>query len=341
MPKCDASVTSISLADLLETPFPPRRYLIEPILREGESFMLWAAPGIGKTLFSMTLALLMAGGGEVLGFRSEGGRRVLLVDGEMNLMDLRDRFRDLLPTVEGLDAKRASSAITVLCRQSQGPEVDFPDLGTPEGQEFVMQMALDGGFDVVILDNLSTLASVEDENSAAAIRPVMRLLLKLKQAGVAVLLVHHAAKGGEKFRGSTNILTTFEASAGLRKPTSIKLGQMRADFDLAFDKFRGIRNEQTRAKRCWLEETKEGTLKWSFELSEEEELTTMLGALRSCRFATQGDLARHIGVSPATLTRMKARSVALGMARESDWRTCLEAGKAVSEDVATLEDDPF
>jgi hypothetical protein len=303
--------------------------------------MLWAAPGIGKTLFSMTMALMMAGGGEALGLRSLGAKRVLLVDGEMNLADLQDRFRDLMPTVHGLNGAKAASGITVLSRQSQHPNTEFPDLGSEEGQDYVMKMALDGGFDVVILDNLSTLASIEDENSAAAIRPIMGFLLRMKQAGVAVILVHHAAKGGEKFRGSTNILTTFEVCGGLRKPTTMKTGRMRADFDLAFDKFRGIRNEQTRAKRCWLEETPKGTLKWSFELSEEEELATMLEALMSCRYATQGDLARHLGVSPSTLTRMKVRSVVLGVARESDWRTCLEAGKAASQAPEDPEDNPF
>lgn len=335
------AINAISLGALLDQAFPPRLFLIEPILREGESFMLWAAPGIGKTLFSMTMALMMAGGGEALGLSSLGGKRVLLVDGEMNLADLKDRFRDLMPTVHGLDAAKAASGITVLSRQSQHPDAEFPDLGSEEGQEYVMKMALDGGFDVVILDNLSTLASIEDENSAAAIRPIMGFLLRMKQAGVAVILVHHAAKGGEKFRGSTNILTTFEVCAGLRKPTSMKTGQMRADFDLSFDKFRGIRNEQTRTKRCWLEETSNRRLKWSFELSEEEELATMLEALRSCQFGTQGELAGHLGVSAPTLTRMKGRSIALGMSRESDWKTCLEAGKAANEDATDSEYDPF
>ena len=62
-----------------------------------------------------------------------------------------------------------------------------------------------------------TLAS-EDENSAAEFNAVTEFLLRLKARGVATMLVHHANKGGDNFRGSSKLAATFETIVKLEKP---------------------------------------------------------------------------------------------------------------------------
>lgn len=79
-------------------------------------------------------------------------------------------------------------------------------------------MAQRGGAELVLLDNFSTLCEVMDENDAAAMTPTLGFLLRFKQARIACVLVHHSNKGGETFRGSSKLATTFEVIIGLMKP---------------------------------------------------------------------------------------------------------------------------
>jgi RecA-family ATPase len=187
-------------------------------MKTGDSLMLWAAPGVGKTMASLSIALAVAGGGAFLGWPVRTPRRVLVVDGEMNVGDLRDRLAGLLRGAVGCDARLAGQNILLLARQDQDPDADFPDLATPEGQERVRRDAEEWGAAMVILDNFSTLAEVEDENSASAMTPVVNFLQKMKQAGIATMLVHHSDKGGNNYRGSSKIEATFEAIIEDRQP---------------------------------------------------------------------------------------------------------------------------
>ena len=123
----------VSLKTLLATDFPTKEPLLEPWFYQGQSCMIWSASGVGKTFFSQTLALAMGGGGSVLGWRSPKPRKVLLIDGEMDLQELTERFRGLLSSVEGIDVEAAGKNVTVLSRQDQNPECKFPDLASLEG----------------------------------------------------------------------------------------------------------------------------------------------------------------------------------------------------------------
>jgi hypothetical protein len=86
--KAPPRLRSHTLGDLLDTPLPVREYLLEPLIREGESMMLWAAPGVGKTMAALSMALAVAGGGQFLAWNAPKPRRVLYLDGEMHLGDL-------------------------------------------------------------------------------------------------------------------------------------------------------------------------------------------------------------------------------------------------------------
>jgi RecA-family ATPase len=89
-----------TLGQLLDARFEKRQYLLAPWLREQENCMVYAATGIGKSLFAMSAALAVAGGGEFLGWRPEAksngeGWRVLYIDGEMHIADIQERVRQL------------------------------------------------------------------------------------------------------------------------------------------------------------------------------------------------------------------------------------------------------
>ena len=256
-----AQPETITLGQLLDHGFQPREDLVFPWLRQGESAMVWAGPGVGKTLLTLTLALMVAGGGTVLGWRSPKPRKVLLVDGEMSAEDLKERAALLMGTVAGIDEKTARANLLLLSRNWQREDVAFPDLGDregragkPSGQDVVFAMAKRHGAELVLLDNYSTLAEVADENEAAAMTPTLAFLLRFKQARIGCVLVHHSGKTGETYRGSSKLATTFEVILGL-KPVDTLAAAGGAAFRLDWTKFRRERSEGVRAANVSLGRT--------------------------------------------------------------------------------------
>jgi hypothetical protein len=311
-----------SLKALYQQSFPEPGFLIAPWMREGESAMLYAPTGIGTTMLSLSIGLAVAGGGNLLDWRSPSPRRVLVVDGEMPMWELVRRTRFLSAAIEGIDREAATRNMHFLARQHQHPEASFPDLGTDEGREEVLRRAKAGKFDLIILDNFSTLVDVADENDAAAMSPILAFLMKAKQAGIACLLIHHTGKSGDNYRGSSRLATTFEIIMGLKKPEGERKGTD-AEFDLVWDKCRAKRSDETRGKRVWLAEVA-GQSQWCFELSQDEELDSLVTAVRSGRFRTQRALGKHLGWDNAKVTRRKQMAIhERRLISRDEWEQCL------------------
>lgn len=79
-------------------------------------------------------------------------------------------------------------------------EAGIRDLSTYEGQSDINQYLED--FDVLILDNLSTLVRSGNENEAESWVAVQEWVLTLRKAGKSVIFIHHAGKGGQQ-RGTS------------------------------------------------------------------------------------------------------------------------------------------
>jgi RecA-family ATPase len=231
-PKKKSKLKMPTLAQLLTSTFKHRRHLLHPWLREQESCMVYAATGVGKSMFALSAALAVAGGGEFLGWSPEekpGGQgwRVLYVDGEMHITDIQERAKMLLDAVAGIDRDRAMQNLQLLARQHQDPQATFPSITEPAGTQFFLERITAGKLDLVVLDNFSTLGEVEDENAASSFNPIQQFLLQLKVQGVATILVHHAKKNsgdyrkgertGNNFRGSSKLAATFETIIELER----------------------------------------------------------------------------------------------------------------------------
>lgn len=319
----DKLLRQTTLAELLKAPMPPRKALLEGLLKTGESAMLWAAPGVGKTMVSLSLALAVAGGGSWLHWSAPKPRRVLIVDGEMNVEDLRDRFAALSKGAVGGDMAKAAENIALLARQAQDPEAEFPDLGARPWQTLIMERALAWRAGLVILDSFSVLTEVDDENSAAAMSPVLSFLLRMKAAGVATILVHHSGKSGKTYRGSSKLAATFEVIAGLMRSDG-SVGCHGAAFDLTFDKLRGKRTQDhVETSVCLEEDAATGALRWTCKKSDAATINQVVAAVKSARFAFGKDIAAYLGMSAAGVSRWKGRAISAGAITEEEWSDCL------------------
>jgi hypothetical protein len=196
--------------------------------------------------------------------------------------------------------------------------VPFPDLADPRGQDAVFRLLAESGADLVILDNLSTLANLEDENDAAKMQPVLSFLMRLKQAGVACILVHHSGKAGASFRGSSKLATTFEVILGL-KPAETQPGTYGTAFETVWTKFRAKRSEAVEGRRMWLEDAKGGVLAWRCKLAGNEEARRLVALVESGEYRTQADLAKAMSCATGKVSKLKHAAFRAQLITQEEW----------------------
>jgi hypothetical protein len=77
-------------------PFPPREYVLFPVLPSKGLAMLFAARGVGKTHVGLGLAYAVASGGRFLRWHASAPRKVFYIDGEMPAAALQERLAGIV-----------------------------------------------------------------------------------------------------------------------------------------------------------------------------------------------------------------------------------------------------
>jgi putative DNA primase/helicase len=177
---------------------PPQQWTVPGWIPTDSLVAVYAAPGVGKSFYALSMALEIARGGEWLGTPLEAAP-VLYIAGE-RLTTLRDRAEAwstyheelnpenlIMPEFTGRTPQlRDGADVLALC-----------ELIEAEGVRFV------------VIDTYATLTQGLDENAAGATGEVMGYLQQIRKAtkGGTVLLVHHAGKNATAgMRGSTAFL---------------------------------------------------------------------------------------------------------------------------------------
>lgn len=233
----EAGVEAVSLSDFLKTIIKPREDLLTPIIQAQSINMLYAWRGVGKTHTAIHMACAMASGGNFHTWKAPKPIKVLYLDGEMPATEMQKRFKDVLAT--GAYAG-AESNITIVTPDMNFPK-GMPNLATPEGQQRLMPLL--GEIDVVIVDNISTLASWGKENEAESWIPLQAWALKVRAMGKAVLFIHHANKDGGQ-RGTSKKEDIMDTVIKLSRPADYDPAQG-ARFQVTFDKARNIMGDDT------------------------------------------------------------------------------------------------
>lgn len=319
------------IGEILDREFPPREDLLSPWLKQGESALIYAAPGVGKSMFALSLALAVAGGGKFLDWQAPRPYRVLFVDGEMPMDTIKERTELLLKALPGIDHELIRQNLHVFARQFQDASVTFPNLATTEGQAELERQAV--GYDLVILDNLSTLANVEDENASKAFQPIVGFLMRMKQLGQGCILIHHSGKKASTYRGSSMLATTFEVILGLEKLSGLKAAHGTA-FQIKWDKLRAKPDERIKSWEVWLDEDH-----WEFEAAASEEVDILLEALKSGKYVNQKELAEALKWDPSKVTRTKEKAIATGAITLKEWGAAF--GRAKDARSSATEEDDF
>lgn len=341
---------------LLRVRFEERRYLLRPWLREHEACMLYAATGIGKSWFALSAAMAIAGNGEFLGWTPDGapsgkGWRVLYVDGEMHAGDIQERYRRLRDGMKSIDKAALDRNFNLLARTHQEPGTQFPSITEEAGRSFVLYQLQERKFDVVVLDNFSTLGEVEDENAASSFNAIQDFLLQLKAAQVATILVHHANKAEHSFRGSSKLAATFEVIVQLERPEAAHKNNRRAlghrvavetgkaCFRVIWDKMRSgdVRPKSIIASLEKGEEKfgDDPPLRWDY-FETGTGLDELAELIPAGQFVSQKEIGTYCDVHPVSAGRYVKKLVAWGLLTEEDISRGFALGKKLRAQGKTL-----
>lgn len=244
----------------------------------------------------------------------------------MDLEDAQERI-GVLSEALGCDKEQLGKNLVIVSRQAQKPETDFIDLDSKDWRRSTLEYCQRAGIEFLVLDNLSTLLKVEDENSASAMDGLTDFLLALKRAGVSALVVHHANKADNSYRGSQKISVTFDLILKLSKPAT-KLTEG-ACFEVTFEKVRG--RIQDLPFRLSLEGDR-----WVHEEGDKH-AELAVAALRSGRYTSYQSLADGLQCSKSTAHGRMQKAVQLGLTTPEEIEACFRRAKTSLSEILMLD----
>ena len=227
-----AELKVFTLPEFAKLDFPPKRYIVDPFLPERGLVEIYSKTGVGKTTFALSLAMAVALGEQFLKWGIPNARSVLYVDGEMAPCDMLERASAAAQAF-GRDISEVDNLQIINRDVNNGI---LPDIGEQNGQNEFDKVAEQ--FDLIILDNLSTLRFTGKENEADSWSIMQSWLLKMRGQGKSVILLHHAGKDGSS-RGTSRRQDALDTVIKLERPCTYQQSEG-AVFNLHFEKTRGF-----------------------------------------------------------------------------------------------------
>lgn len=190
--------------------YKKREYILEPIMPVKGLAMVYAPRGLGKSWVALTMAYAIATGRIAFDrWTAPRARIVLYLDGEMSMEMIQERLNAV---AAGFGDPEPSSNLKLCCADDQ--DTPIPSLATSEGQDLIRSLL--GGAEVLVVDNLATLATGASENSTEGWASLQNFFLDLRRKGHSVLIVHHSGKNGDQ-RGSSAREDVLDTSITLKR----------------------------------------------------------------------------------------------------------------------------
>jgi len=201
-------ITALTLLEFVERKYPPAEYLLYPLVAKEKIIQIWAAPGIGKTLFSLELACALANGQNFLKYEWWNKSKpipVLYVEGEMSAIELQERVNHTIERYrnENIEFNYNLFKIAPLREQLNNK---FDPLNIQLGQKR-LELQLEqitkqfNQRPIVFLDNVSCLTNFQEKDGKEW-NSLMSFLIRLRSLGYTIIFLHHATKEGSTSSGS-------------------------------------------------------------------------------------------------------------------------------------------
>lgn len=234
--------------ELLEMEIPPIKPILAPIINSGTLAMAYAPRGVGKTHLGLNIASATVTAGVFLKWRAAEPKRVLYIDGEMAMADLQERWLRIAErfTEDGFLLAAENFRLVASDDQVMG----LPDLSDADRQCVYDSIIEEHRPDLIIVDNLSTLAGGVRENENDDWSRLQPWLLRQRAAGRAVLILHHSGKSGDQ-RGGSRKEDILNVVLRLDSPCDYSAEQG-ARFNVTFTKTRSLSGDDVRPFEAWL-----------------------------------------------------------------------------------------
>jgi len=182
-------------------------------------------------------------------------------------------------------------------------------LNDPAGQAAVEDLLLaNPEVKLIVIDNLSSLCGGA-ENDAESWQSMQSFLLKLRQAGFAVLLVHHSGKTGTQ-RGTSRKEDVLDTVIQLKRPKNY-VAEDGARFEVHFEKSRAVSGAAVEPIELQLSEDHAGRLSWSVRSLDQSRMEQVAKMLEEG--LTQKEIAEELGLNKSTISRAVKRAHAHGL----------------------------
>lgn len=294
----------VTLHDLLSRSYPPREFVMSPILPTQGLAMVYAPRGVGKTHIALGIAYAVASGGTFLRWSAPVARGVLFLDGEMPAVALQQRLALIVQS-----ADREATAPLYLVTPDEQPHGVMPDLSTIDGQNAIDKLIGDD-VSLIVVDNLSTLARTGKENEGESWLSVQEWALRWRSRGKSVLFIHHAGKGGQQ-RGTSRREDVLDTVISLRRPTQYS-PEDGAVFEVHLEKARSVVGQDAQPFEARLGTTEhDGGNPWSTRTLEDSTFERVVELHREG--LTQTEIGLELGVHKSRVSRHLKRARAEGL----------------------------
>lgn len=291
----------VTASELHGLTLKPRQKLLGNWFCEGDLGFIFAFRGTGKTWLSLAMARSLSNGGQLGDWHAQASVRVLYIDGEMPPDLMRDRCDGLQASYDKLEFLNHE-----ILFERTGKVLNITNR---EVQQAITQHCVDSKVKVLILDNLSTLASGMKENEADSWELVNNWLLDLRRRKIAVVIVHHAGRSGE-MRGTSkreDNVSWIIALDDAKKNNDDKRG---AQFISRFTKPSRNTQEEVPAYE-WHFVTDETSGQVIVEHKQAQTMDVFLGLIedgvRDCN-----QISQEMKMSPASISRLAKRALDAG-----------------------------
>lgn len=203
---------TITTADLsaIEATLGEQRYILEPWLPEGSIVQIAGYTGSGKSLLTQAALWSAALGKDFGPWECQVRARTLYLDYEMSAHTIVHRMRMMERGIGNAGDGFQIWAPSLISVEEGG----VMDLRTKAGLATLQELCIQVRPDVVVIDTVRSAFPGLEENKAEAWAPLNQLVLRLRNAGASVVVLHHRNKPGEgglgREAGSTNQLSNIE-----------------------------------------------------------------------------------------------------------------------------------
>ncbi len=184
---------------------PDRNYLVQGLLKPGTAVMEFGEPGCTKSVKANLLALCVATGSPYLSMKTKKAG-VVLVDNENGLEKIRER---LVGSFNGLKKKRSPKNLWVFSR--------IGNIDSPTITSHLLEFCKENKVKLFIMDTLRRCTTAEENSSSEINAFFQNTVLPLQKAGLCVLFLHHSQKGGNSYRGSSDLLGFVDSAFSITK----------------------------------------------------------------------------------------------------------------------------